>query len=148
MPPSLIVVLRLAGAAVILHALWQLMRIRASHGWRSVPGEILDAQLAYTRMSTPGFPHRITNAKLRYRYEVDGVTREGTRISVAGDLGTSTGGGPRADVATYTFGSQVMVLVNPANADDAALNRNPAAAWFAAAVGVGFIVGPALFSRL
>lgn len=105
----------LTGAGFMLRKTLQVRR------WPRAPGVVLSASLKQSRdadAETQSFQPII-----RYSYTVDGVKREGRRLTLGGAEGGGEGWA-REVLARYRVGTPVSVFCNPANPDEAALEAS------------------------
>lgn len=108
----------LAGGIITSVVFWRTWRLaRASVRWPTVPGVILYSGTKSASVLRGG---PATVADVRYRYDVDGRSYEGTRISV-GQYGTGGGGHARAESARYPQGNDVAVYYDPAKPGESVL---------------------------
>lgn len=138
-------VIAVAGLVTIALGLRRMASARASMGWPSVKGTVLDARID-TEAPDPAAeddePRQATTFKpvIEYRFVVNGVTYEGARLapdeldsgdrSVASDI-----------VRAFPTGSPVDVFYDPTNPERAVLRPGiSGASMIFPSVGVGLVV--------
>lgn len=131
-------VLGAAFAAVGLPMVWLALRVfaqdRAIRGWPRAPGVITSSSVSSrterSRDEDGQFYDRtVHEAVVRYTYTVDGVTREGTRLSREGS--STSQAGARRHVDAYPPRKAVEVFHDPSD---------PATAYLEASTSTGAIV--------
>lgn len=105
----------------------------ASRTWPTVEGRVLVSEVSTSRgPSRPG-PSTTTSHELRYEYEVDGVRREGTRLSFKVAMGEQD---LLARAARFPAGSAAAVHVDPEDPERAVLEPG-ADGWNALPIAMG-----------
>lgn len=121
------------------------LRMLDARSWRQAECEILTSTVAVSS----GDDSDTYRVDVTYRYSVDGQSRVGSRYKFVG--GSSSGrSGKEAIVGRLPPGAHTVCWVNPADPNDAVINRDPTAdMWFAlipmvfvliGAGGVGFAI--------
>lgn len=92
----------------VLRLFWR----NPEQGWRKVPGQIVTSEI--------DFSNEIYRAKIRYRYEFDGITLEGSGIAPI-EAWSSLRSTAAHFVNKYAVGQEVTVYVNPSEPGSAVL---------------------------
>lgn len=124
------------GATFIGIGTFEWTRASDSATWPVVPGTITESRVVETTSTRKGRTTHGHAARIVYRYAVDGVEREGRRVSFR----VSVGGREAAEatVAAYPAGRSVEVHHSPADPDVACLLAG-ADEWQALPIGTGAI---------
>jgi len=100
------------GVFLVGRGVLRLVLRNPEQGWRKVPGQIVTSEI--------DFSNEIYRAKIRYCYEFDGITQEGSGIAPI--EGWSSFRSTAAHfVNKYPVGQRVSVYVNPSNPSSAVL---------------------------
>jgi Protein of unknown function (DUF3592) len=105
------------------------IEVRRARSWLAVPGRIVSAKAVSRPVRRVGSDaqEQGEDTELRnfadvvYEFEVQGKKRRGTRISIGEDLGN---GDVAGHIKRYAPGTDVTVYYNPANLDQAVLERD------------------------
>lgn len=135
------VLFALLGAGVMITAWRTRQRLQASAGWPTTEGEVVETQIRREESATGEDDDTMVRfyPEIRYTYRVLGQTYTGTRLSFGGPAGYLNRAEAAAVLNRYPVGGRVMVYYNPANPQEAVLERR------AEGVGCNFVVGAAFF---
>ncbi len=99
-------------------------KAKAAQSWPKIAGVVTESRVDQRREPGGGNGGREMNYSpiVRYEYEVAGVKHTGDHIGVGGGRPTYASPVPaQKAIAEYPVGKAIQVLVDPANADNAAL---------------------------
>jgi len=121
----------LTGTALLALAYWLRSRSQRCLQWPTVIGLILESRVDDTRLD-------LMKPIMRYRYEVDGQTYEGFRVSFSG-YGVSRSAMEKL-ILPYPKGNSVKVYFNPKDPSLSVLNNTQPSDWlYWLAFGIGFL---------
>lgn len=134
-------VMTLAGlVALVFLVILPLRRQSASEQWTAVPCTIVESRIGRSSNRKGTY-----DARVGYRYVVDGVERTSDRITFA-DLNTSDPDDAREIVARYPAGATSTCYVNPAAPEEVVLERSVPALWLGGLFAGAFTLFGALLS--
>ena len=109
----------------------------SSRSWPSVPGRVMTAEVETSAGGEGGTVYRTL---ITYSYMVGGQQYQSNRRAFADTVSSGNRGSAERGAAQYPPGSAVPVYYNPANPQDAVLERRAASAGFMYGLGGAFLV--------
>ena len=114
---------------LIVATLVKYIEVRRARSWLGVPGRIVSGKAVFRPVRRLGADSQEEGedteprnfADFVYEFEVAGKRREGTRISIAEDLGN---GDVAGELKRYPPGKRVTVYYNPKNMDQCVIERD------------------------
>jgi hypothetical protein len=104
-------------AAMVINAV---LKVRRASSWAQAPGRVIRSQMAVRRPPDGNEIGTVTNVPaVTYSFSVEGVTYQGTRVS----LGEISGKYAQEALARYPAGASVTVFYDPADPGDCVLER-------------------------
>lgn len=111
-------------------------KAHAAQGWPSAPGAIVEARVSRnSHEDSDGDTHYSYSPRLKYTYTVQGQTYTGSQITFGFQKSYNSESSAAAVLQRYPVGGQVMVIYDPHNPAEAALERK------AGGVGAGLVIG-------
>jgi hypothetical protein len=111
-------------------------RAQASQGWPMVLGRVSESRV----LSSVGSEGDTTyEPRVGYAYDVGGRAYENARLTFGGQVQDGNPSGAQRTVARYPIGAIVHVFYNPANPQDAVLERRSGVSGFMFLVGGGLL---------
>lgn len=115
----------------------QALNYLTSMGWQQVPGTIVSSEVV-DAWDTTGDRYV---GQVLYTYEVDGVTYEGSQLSLQGTVYVGSREDAERLLLPYPAGTAVMPYVDPANPERAVLDRTlPNAIWVFTGMGSALVL--------
>jgi hypothetical protein len=131
-------VILLAVAALLIGIGWfSRQKVKASQAWPSTPGRIVGSGVEVSSGSEGGNVYR---AVVTYRYQVGGQVFQNNRRVFGDTVSSSNRGAAERTAARFVAGSSVPVYYNPANPQDAVLERKSGVAGLMFGLGALFVV--------
>jgi len=135
--------LLLIGGWFIRHSLRTRDRFEEAKRWPSVPGEVVESEVKrHRRRKSVTY-----EARIRYRYEVDGKQFTGKAVVIGGEVRSSRAKA-EARCDTYPVGASPAVFYNPQGPEEACLERAHEGLWlelvggaFGVAIGLLLLFG-------
>jgi hypothetical protein len=104
-------------AAMVVNAV---LKVRRAKGWAQAPGRVIRSHMAVRRPPEGNEIGTVANIPaVTYSFSVEGVTYQGTRVS----LGEISGKYAQEALARYPAGANVTVFYDPADPGDCVLER-------------------------
>src|SRR5258705_6808470 len=128
----------LAVAALLIGIGWfSRQKVKASQAWPSAPGRVVGAGVEESGGSEGGTVYR---ALVTYSYQVGGQEFQNNRRVFGDTVSSSNRGAAERTAARFVAGSSVPVYYNPANPQDAVLERTSGVAGLMFGLGALFVV--------
>lgn len=135
--------LLLVGGWFIRHSVRTRDRVEEAKRWPSVQGEVVESEVKrHRRRKSVTY-----EARVRYRYEVNGESYNGKAIVLGGEVRSSRVKA-EARCETYAVGTTPAVFYNPQNPEEACLERVHEGLWlelvggaFGVAIGLLLLLG-------
>ena len=112
-------------------------KVRASQAWPSAPGRVLASGVEVSSGNEGGNVYR---AQITYSYQVGGREFRNNRRVFGDSVSSGNRGAAERTAARFAAGSSVPVFYNPANPQDAVLERTSGVAGLMFGMGALFIV--------
>jgi len=130
------------GVVIAFFGFRSMKKARASTGWDTVEGVILDSKLDRSDSSDSGASY---SADILYEYHLDGAKLNGSRVSF-GELSSGDASDASRVLSRYPEGTKVQVYYNPDDPFDAVLEPGMnKGVWFLPAFGAIFATFGGLF---
>jgi hypothetical protein len=128
----------LAVAALLIGIGWfSRQKVKASQAWPSAPGRVTGSGVEESSGSEGGTVYR---AAVHYAYTVGGQEYQNNRRVFGDSVSSSNRGAAERTAARFVPGSSVPVYYNPANPQDAVLERTSGVAGLMFGLGALFLV--------
>jgi len=125
-------------AAILIGiGLYMRMRARASRQWPMVLGQVILSTIASSSSSEGGTTY---SPSIHYAYDIGGRAYNNSRVAFGGFTSTSNPRDAQKHTARYPAGAVVQVYYNPANPQDATLERRAGSSTFLIIFGGFFLV--------
>jgi len=131
-------VVLLAVAALLIGIGWfSRQKVKASRAWPSTPGRVTGSGVEESSASEGGTVYR---AVVHYSYAVGGREYQNNRRVFGDTVSSSNRGAAERTAARFVAGSSVPVYYNPANPQDAVLERTSGVAGLMFGLGALFLL--------
>ncbi|MDD2241261.1 MAG: DUF3592 domain-containing protein [Kiritimatiellae bacterium] len=110
----------IVGASVAFFGIRGLVRAKASVGWPSSQGKVIESSVERQRSSGSKGSGITYHAEILYEFTVDGTTFNGDRVAY-GDYGSSSSSHARRIVNRYPKGKSIAVHYMPSNPEECLL---------------------------
>lgn len=127
----------LVGAIILGVGAYVRARAQASKGWPMVLGQVVSSRVTSSTSSEGGTTYE---PDIHYAYDIGGRAYNSRRVAFGGFTSTSNPRDAEKHTARYPAGAVVQVYYNPANPQDATLERRAGSAGFLFAFGGCFFV--------
>lgn len=126
------------GASVAFFGIRGFIRAKASVGWPSTQGKVLESSVERQRSSGSNGSSTTYHAEILYEFTVEGTTFNGDRVAY-GDYGSSNSSHARRIVNRYPKGKDVTVHYMPGNPEECLLEPGvKGQSWFLPGFGLIF----------
>ena len=123
------------GVAAVGYGIHLRRLIARSQTWPSREGEITRSDIVQTRDHDGDI---FFEARIEYRYEVNGRELSGDRVAIGGDVHTTIRGHAQQKIRRYSPGAKILVYFDPADPELACLERTGSGWLLMAGVGAVF----------
>ncbi len=131
-------VILLAVAVLLLGiGLYSRQKVKASQAWPSTPGRVIGSGVEVSSGNEGGYVYR---AVVTYSYQAGGREFHNNRRVFGDTVSSSNHGAAERAAARFVAGSTVPVYYNPANPQDAVLERSSGIAGLMFGLGALFVV--------